>query len=370
MKKVFIVFGTRPEAIKMIPVIKVFRADSTINAIVCNTAQHRQMTDQVLDYFGVSIDYDLDVMKNNQTLNGLFSRLMTGIDNILIKERPDMVIVHGDTSTCLAASLASFHMEIPVAHIEAGLRTYDFSQPFPEELNRQICDRLATLRFAPTQQAVERLKAENVPLNSIFQTGNTIVDAVNLAVPMISKDHEEIIKLQSWIKPEKKLILITGHRRENFGQGFSNVIKALKDIACRADVQLIYPVHPNPNVQDPVQEHLAKKANILLTNPMDYESFLWLMNRCDFIITDSGGIQEEATVLGKKVLVTRNTTERQEAVDAGYVQLVGTEEQKIIAAASTLIENKGDAIENESIYGDGTASEQILNAVKKYFSEQ
>jgi UDP-N-acetylglucosamine 2-epimerase (non-hydrolysing) len=366
-KKILIVFGTRPEAIKMVPVIKAFQNDSVFETKVCNTAQHREMTDQVLDFFAIKPDYDLDIMKAGQTLNGLFSRLMAGLDEVLSKYQPHMVLVHGDTSTCLAATLCSFHLQIPVGHVEAGLRTHDFTQPFPEEMNRQVCDTLATLRFAPTDQAVDQLMAENVAEDAIFQTGNTIVDAVNMALPMINQNHSDIVKLNSWLDESKKLILVTGHRRENFGAAFKEVIQALKTIATRTDVQLVYPVHLNPNVQDPVLEHLAQEPNILLCDPMDYERFLWLMNRCDFIITDSGGIQEEATVLCKNVLVTRNTTERPEAVDAGFVTLVGTDYQKIVDAAELLLDHQPLDQNTQSVYGDGTAALQILQAVKSHF---
>ncbi|BAO55747.1 UDP-N-acetylglucosamine 2-epimerase [Nonlabens marinus S1-08] len=351
----------------MVPVIKSFRADDAFETIVCNTAQHREMTDQVLEFFSLKGDYDLDIMQKEQSLNGLMGRLITKLDNVLEEVIPDIVLVHGDTSTCLAATLASFHKQIPVGHVEAGLRTYDFTQPFPEEMNRQVCDKLATLHFAPTDNAVAALLQEGVKSNSIFKTGNTIVDAVELALPMIKNNHPRIQQMDSWLNPSSRLILVTGHRRENFGKALLEVIGALKEISELDNVQLVYPVHLNPNVQDPVYDLLGNIYNLLLCDPLDYESFLWLMKRCDFIITDSGGIQEEATVLGKNVLITRNTTERQEAVTAGFVKLVGTDKGKIVKEAIHLLQQSPQKQDKDNPYGSGDAATQILNAVKTHF---
>lgn len=367
-KKILIVFGTRPEAIKMAPVVRAFKAESLFEVTVCNTAQHREMTDQVLDFFSLESNYDLDIMQKAQSLNGLMSRLMEKLDQVLADFKPDLVLVHGDTTTCLAASLCSFHREIPIGHVEAGLRTYNFSQPFPEEMNRQVCDKLASLHFAPTAMAVSQLLDEKIDSRSIVLTGNTIVDAVQLALPLINDKNDQIQRLKSWIQRDKKIILVTGHRRENFGISFLEVIAALKELAQQEGVQLIYPVHLNPNVQDPVYAQLGNQPNIHLCAPLDYESFLWLMKSCDFMITDSGGVQEEATVLGKKVLLTRNTTERQEAVEAGFVKLVGTDKNLILKEARALLEDS--ASENSTQpYGDGTSSQKILEAVKNYFLE-
>jgi len=368
-KKVLIVFGTRPEAIKMIPVVKAFQEDATMDVVVCNTAQHRQMTDQVMQYFSIQAQHDLDIMKDRQTLNGLFSRLMAGLDTVMTVEKPDIVLVHGDTSTCLAACLAAFHLQIPVGHVEAGLRTYDFTQPFPEEMNRQLCDQIASLHFAPTQRAVDQLKKQLGDQKSIVHVGNTIVDAVQLALPMIDEDNKAIVRLKSWLDLEKKCIVVTGHRRENFGTAILDIIRALKELAHAQNVQIIYPVHLNPQVQEPVNAHLGDLDNVLLCDPLDYESFLWLLHKSDFIITDSGGIQEEATVLQKRVLVTRNTTERQEAVDSGHITLVGSDFDTIISESKKLLHNNVDIDNLSQPYGFGNSSQKIVQSCKFFLGE-
>lgn len=373
-KKVLLVFGTRPEAIKMAPLCKEFlKNKNEFDTRVCVTAQHREMLDQVLEFFEIKPDYDLNLMKPNQTLNNLWADILLNLKPILDDWKPDWVLVHGDTATSTAAALASFFSGSKVAHIEAGLRTFDKFSPFPEEMNRQLTGRLTDLHFAPTLQAKDHLLKENVNPKDIAVVGNTVIDALLQSVKKVNSHNyinTEISKLKEIILPTKDLILVTGHRRENFGQGFINICEALKEIASQLpNVQIIYPVHLNPNVQKPVYDILKNQQNIHLIDPLSYPSFVWLMDKAKLIITDSGGIQEEAPSLGKPVLVMRNTTERPEAVDAGTVILVGTDKEKIVKEVVDLLQNKERYKQMSQIknpYGDGTTCSQIINNLLNY----
>ncbi|MGV8915077.1 MAG: non-hydrolyzing UDP-N-acetylglucosamine 2-epimerase [Kaistella sp.] len=372
MKKNLIVFGTRPEAIKMAPLVKAFLKDTaSFETRVCVTAQHREMLDQVLDFFELKPNYDLDLMKPNQNLSTLTSDIILGLKPILEEFKPDFVYVHGDTTTTMAASIAAFYGGAKVCHVEAGLRTHNKYSPFPEEMNRQITSRIADLHFAPTITSEENLIAENISKDSILITGNTVIDALLDSSERVNTiQNKEIEKLKTLVDQSKRLILVTGHRRENHGQGFINICKALKQIAVsNSDVQIIYPVHLNPNVKGPVHELLSGIGNIQLIDPLAYPAFVWLMSKSYMIITDSGGVQEEAPSLGKPVLVMRDTTERPEAVDAGTVILVGTDKNKIISEAQILLDdptfyNKMSTLHNP--YGDGKACERIVTFIKNY----
>jgi len=369
MKKILIVFGTRPEAIKMAPLVKELKKHTEFNTKVCVTAQHREMLDQVLGFFKITPDYDLDLMEANQTLNQLSARVLTAIDNVLVDIEPDLVLVHGDTSTSSMVALASFYRGIKVGHVEAGLRTYNKLAPFPEEINRQITGRLADIHFAPTEQSAQNLINEGVNSSSVHITGNTVIDALLWGINHVNEQREDIQEIKKFIKTDKKLIVVTGHRRENFGNKFYEFCSALKELANRADVQLIYPVHLNPNVQKAVYDTLGDHSNILLIPPLDYEAFIWLLNHSYLIITDSGGVQEEAPTLKKPVLVTREFTERQEAVLEETVKLVGTNKNKIVKEAFLLLDNKKEyqrMIGNKNPYGDGTASKQIATILKNF----
>lgn len=367
IKKILIVFGTRPEAIKMAPVVKALQKESCFDTKVCVTAQHREMLDQVLTFFNITPDYDLDLMKKNQTLNLLSARILKNIDPVLEDFNPDLVLVHGDTTTSSMVALAAFHRNIKVGHVEAGLRTYDKSAPFPEELNRQVTGRIADYHFAPTQQSAANLMSENVDDSMVHITGNTVIDALLWGIENINKERADIQSIQKFIDPSKKLIVVTGHRRENFGDKFISFCEALNVLANRDDVQLIYPVHLNPNVQKTVYESLGDTPNILLIAPLDYEAFIWLLSQSYLIITDSGGVQEEAPSLGKPVLVTREVTERQEAVDEGTVLLVGTNKDKIINECVHLLTDE-DQYKKMSAktnpYGNGTAAQEIVKRLK------
>ena len=375
MKKILLVFGTRPEAIKMAPLVKEFQKHSDkFETKVCVTAQHREMLDQVLKIFEIVPDYDLNIMKAGQDLYDISSGVMLGMRDILKKENPDIVFVHGDTSTSTISALAAFYKQIPVAHIEAGLRTNNLYSPWPEEANRQITGRLATYHFAPTKLAKENLLKENINPKNIFVTGNTVIDALYMVLEKIkaNKNLEKELKIQIAekgfkIKEESKLILVTGHRRENHGQGFINICNALKEIAEKyPNFDIVYPVHLNPNVQKPVHEILDKIKNIYLIQPLEYLEFVHLMNKSYLVLTDSGGIQEEAPSLGKPVLVMRNTTERPEAIDAGTVKLVGTDKDLIISEVSKLIEDKEyykQMSQANNPYGDGKACERIVKEI-------
>lgn len=370
--KILLCFGTRPEAIKMAPLYHELKKHPFFEVKVCVTAQHREMLDQVLDFFEVATDYDLDLMQPNQTLNGLSARILKGMDSVFAKYLPDLVLVHGDTTTSSIVALASFHYGIQVAHIEAGLRTYNKQAPFPEEMNRQLTSRIADFHFVPTPDAYQNLTQEHIAPASIFTVGNTVIDALFWAINKIENryQNDSIAKLQTIIEPDKKMILVTGHRRENFGEGFQNLCEALSQLSERDDVVIIYPVHLNPNVQEPVRQLLSGKKNIHLIAPAEYPVFIWLMQHAFLIISDSGGVQEEAPSLGKPVLVTRNVTERAEGVAKGFSVLVGTDPQKIVAEASKILDdfNGFGALENP--YGDGKACERISQVLEDNYKKQ
>ena len=369
MKKNLIVFGTRPEAIKMAPLVKEFQKDKSFETKVCVTAQHREMLDQVLEFFDITPDYDLNLMKPNQNLYSLTADIITEMKAVLEDFKPDYVYVHGDTTTTMASSIAAFYAGAQVCHVEAGLRTHNKRSPFPEEINRQVAGRICDFHFAPTEASRQNLLRENIQDADILVTGNTVIDALFESSNRV-KDLEncEINRLKELVDPTKKLILVTGHRRENHGQGFINICQALKEIALsNTDVQIIYPVHLNPNVKKPVYEILSDVNNIHLIDPLAYPAFVWLMNESYLIITDSGGVQEEAPSLGKPVLVMRDTTERPEAVDAGTVILVGTDTDKIVKEAQDLLSNVDRYQQMSGLhnpYGDGKACERIVNFIK------
>jgi len=367
--KHLVIFGTRPEAIKMAPLVQEYLKHDEFETKVCVTAQHREMLDQVLDFFEIKPDYDLNLMKPNQNLYTLTSDIITELKVVLEDFQPDYVYVHGDTTTTMAASIASFYSGAKVCHVEAGLRTHNKLSPFPEEINRQIAGRICDYHFAPTVQSEQNLLQENIKQENIVVTGNTVIDALLDSSQRVQTiENAEIEKLKLLVDDSKKLILVTGHRRENHGQGFINICEALKEIATvNPDVQIIYPVHLNPNVQKPVHEILSGIDNIKLIDPLAYPAFVWLMTQSYLIITDSGGVQEEAPSLGKPVLVMRDTTERPEAVDAGTVILVGTDKELIVSEANELLKNQGkyqtmSALHNP--YGDGKACERIANFIK------
>lgn len=360
--KVLFVFGTRPEAIKLAPVIRCLGDGPRFEIRVAVTAQHREMLDQVLKAFSIAPDHDLNVMQPDQTLAQSTSRMVAALEPVLDLERPDCVIVQGDTTTTFCAALASFYKAIPVAHVEAGLRTGDLRQPFPEELNRVLTSRLAALHFAATESAAETLRREGVHGANIFVTGNTGIDAV-LAV------RDSLPPIQD--EPKKRMILVTAHRRESFGAGFVRICGALRRIAQRHDVEIVYPVHPNPKVQAAVNENLRDVPNIKLIEPVPYVEFVDLMRRAYILLTDSGGIQEEGPSLGKPVLVMREKTERAEAVEAGTARLVGTDEDKIVAETARLLDDRAEYVRRSRIhnpYGDGHASARIRDVLMNYFS--
>lgn len=375
MKRVLLVFGTRPEAIKMAPlVLKLKENNKDFETKVCVTGQHRQMLDQVLSLFQLTPDYDLNLMKPGQTLSDVTTGVLKGLEQVFGEWLPDVVLVHGDTATTFAASLAAYYHKIKVGHVEAGLRTGDLYSPWPEEANRQLTGVLANYHFAPTQSSYENLVKENVSPEEIIVTGNTVIDALLQVKQKVEQDPALVAQFQqafSFLDADKKLILVTGHRRENFGQGFLNICKALANMAKKyTDIQIVYPVHLNPNVQQPVNELLAGIANIHLIAPQDYLPFVYLMNRSYLILTDSGGIQEEAPSLGKPVLVMRDTTERPEAVEAGTVRLVGTDVNTIEQSVTMLLENPNiyaEMSEAHNPYGDGTACQQIIDFLKRNF---
>lgn len=368
--KVLTVFGTRPEAIKMAPVVKVLEQAQGIEAKVCVTAQHREMLDQVLELFSIEPDFDMDLMKPGQDLTDITSNILLGLRKILKAEKFDLLLVHGDTTTTMAAAMAAFYERIPVGHVEAGLRTGDKYSPWPEEMNRNVVGRIADLHFAPTERSKNALLNEAISPESIHVTGNTVIDALQEVSAKIMNDSTLKTQFEAqfdFLDASKKLILVTGHRRENHGDGFERICAALKELSERDDVEILYPVHLNPNVQEPVKRHLSGRDNVHLIAPQDYLPFVYLMNRCYMIITDSGGVQEEAPSLGKPVLVMRDTTERPEAVDAGTVKLVGTDTQRIVSEAATLIDapDAYDAMSRaHNPYGDGQASQRILNAIR------
>ena len=365
--KILLCFGTRPEAIKMAPVFHELK-DKGFEVKICVTAQHREMLDQVLDFFEIKPDYDLNLMKSDQTLNGLSASILESIDSILVAEKPDLILVHGDTTTSSMVALAGFNRNIKVGHIEAGLRTYNKMAPFPEEINRQLTSRLADLHFTPTLQATQNLINEGLPKNTIFQTGNTVIDALFWTLKKIKKtdfDSSEIKIVKEKIDRNKKIILVTGHRRENFGVGFQDICEAILELAKREDVQIIYPIHLNPNVKKIVEEKLSGNKNILLLNPVSYPAFVWLMQQSFLIMTDSGGIQEEAPSLGKPVIVTRMISERPEGVTTGFSKLVGHDKEMIMESVIDLIENFKGFENSTNPYGKGDASRQIVNSLLK-----
>lgn len=368
-KRVMVVFGTRPEAIKMAPVVEALKATPGIETLVAVTAQHRQMLDQVLDLFGIVPDDDLDVMAPGQTLPDLFGRILSGMTDVLARRKPDLVLVHGDTSTTFATALAAFYAKVAIGHVEAGLRTGDLQAPWPEEANRRLTAPLTSLHFAPTDQSRANLLAENLPSNAVHVTGNTVIDALLAVVDRFKNDPQLTASLAErfpFLDAGKRLVLITGHRRENFGGGFEQICLALRDLAQRGDVQLVYPVHLNPQVQEPVNRILAGVDNVVLIPPQDYLPFVYLMSRSHLILTDSGGIQEEAPSLGKPVLVMRDTTERPEAVTAGTVRLVGTDRARIVSEVNRLLDDEEThrtMARAHNPYGDGLASRRIAEII-------
>jgi UDP-N-acetylglucosamine 2-epimerase (non-hydrolysing) len=367
-RRFLVVFGTRPEAIKMAPVVKALQAVSHkgVAVNVCVTAQHRSMLDQVLQLFSIKPDFDLDLMKHQQDLTQVTVGVLSGLRDVLVECQPDVVLVHGDTTTTFATSLAAYYQQIDVAHIEAGLRTGNIYSPWPEEINRRLTGSIARFHFAPTEQAKQNLLAESVAKENIYVTGNTVIDALLEITQKIGADPflaAELANRFDFLDPSKKLILVTGHRRESFGVGFENICEALRQIATRDDVQIIYPVHLNPNVSKPVNRILAGLNNVFLLDPLEYLPFVYLMSRSYLIITDSGGIQEEAPSLGKPVLVMRDTTERPEAVDAGTVRLVGTDSDRIVAETLGLLDDNAQyqhMARAHNPYGDGLAARRIV----------
>lgn len=371
IKKIMLVFGTRPEAIKMAPVVRALIEAKQWEVKVCVTAQHRQMLDQVLSLFEIVPDFDLNLMKPGQDLTDITCNVLSGMRDVFNQWKPDLVLVHGDTATAMAASLAAYYAKIPVGHVEAGLRTNDIYSPWPEEMNRRMVGRVATFHFAPTETARTNLLVEGCAGETIFVTGNTVIDALLKVVDRINSDvvlNQELSARFAFLEKDKRMILVTGHRRENFGQGFENICKALREIAGRDDVQIVYPVHLNPNVQEPVNRILAGCQNIYLIEPQDYLPFVYLMNRACILLTDSGGIQEEAPSLGKPVLVMRDTTERPEAVAAGTVKLVGTDAVRIVSVTTRLLDDQQEyqrMSHTHNPYGDGLASSQICNILQE-----
>ncbi len=372
MLKCLCVFGTRPEAIKMAPLVKALGADKRFDLSVCVTAQHRQMLDQVLDVFDIQPDFDLNLMTPGQDLTDITSGILKGMRDIYRDFRPDITLVHGDTATTLGASLASYYHQVPVAHVEAGLRTGNMFAPFPEEANRRLTGALSSLHFAPTEAARANLLREGVAASSVFVTGNTVIDALLMAVQIIETDRVKSAdyrkKFEFLRRP--KMALVTGHRRENFGEGFQRICRALAEIARRyPDMDIVYPVHLNPNVQNPVREILSGVENIHLIEPQDYLPFIFLMKRATLILTDSGGVQEEGPSLGKPILVMRDTTERPEAVTAGVAKLVGTNQEAIVEGVSSLLDNQAEYSRMslaENPYGDGCASQRILDHLSDF----
>ena len=370
MKKILLIFGTRPEAIKMAPLFKEFQKyPEDFDTKVCVTAQHREMLDQVLEFFEIIPDYDLDLMKPFQNLYGLTANIIESLKPILEDFTPNYVFVHGDTTTTMASSIASFYFGAKVCHVEAGLRTNNKLSPFPEEINRQITGRISDYHFAPTETSKSNLLKENISENSILVTGNTVIDALLKSVQKVNEHPSKIIKNLSKQINNKEVVLVTGHRRENHGDGFEKICKALKKIASDStDRLVIYPVHMNPKVKEPVNRILSGVKNVILIDPLAYQDFIWLMNRSKIIITDSGGVQEEAPSLGKPVIVMRDNTERPEAVEAGTVLLVGTNEELIVSKALSLLNNNENFEKMSKLhnpYGDGFASKRIVEFIEQ-----
>jgi len=372
MHKIMVVFGTRPEAIKLAPVIKKLEeAKHSFKTLVCVTGQHREMLDQVLELFKIKVKHDLDLMRYNQSLSGITQMILKGVTKVLKAEKPSLVIVQGDTTTTITSALAAYYERIKVAHVEAGLRTDNKYSPFPEEINRRITSVISDYHFAPTMMAKRNLLNEGVNSKKIFVTGNTVIDALLMTVKMLEGLRVKRFKELNGIDFNKRIILVTGHRRESFGKGFENICRALKKIAERnKDLIIIYPVHLNPNVRKPVNRILGRVPNIRLIDPLDYKSFVYLMNKSYLILTDSGGIQEEAPSLAKPVLVMRDTTERPEGIEAGTVRLVGTGENEIVRETQKLLNNEREYREMSRAhnpYGDGRASERIVRILARNF---
>ena len=379
MFKVLIVFGTRPEAIKMAPLVLALRLmPDVFDVKVCVTAQHREMLDQVLDIFAIVPDIDLNLMRSKQELAELTSLILTGMNVIIREEKPDLVLVHGDTTTTLATSLASFYLGVKVGHVEAGLRTHNLNSPFPEELNRQIVSKIASVHFAPTEMCKSNLQAEKIEAKKIFVTGNTVIDALNIVLNKIQADKElntelmgNLDRLLGFDWQSEKFVLVTGHRRENFGQGFIEICSALAELCRRfPSIHFVYPVHMNPNVQSPVRETLGGLGNMHLIAPMDYTNFLLLLKSCHFVLTDSGGLQEEAPSLGKPVLLMRETTERPEALKSGAIKLVGAHKNKIIETTAKLLEDESlyaQMANSDNPFGSGDSANEIVSAIKSLF---
>ncbi|MEN6532120.1 MAG: UDP-N-acetylglucosamine 2-epimerase (non-hydrolyzing) [Bryobacteraceae bacterium] len=368
-RKVLFVFGTRPEAIKLCPLVVRLRSNSSLDVSVCVTAQHRHLLDQVLDAFGVRPDYDLGIMLPGQTLFQSTSRILAALEPVMAAAQPDLILVQGDTTSTLCGALAAFYARTPVGHVEAGLRTFDSSRPFPEEINRVLTGRLATLHFAATEGAAANLRAEGVPSSQIAVTGNTGIDAVLYVRDALANGR---LPAPEWpqLDPSRKLIVVTAHRRESFGADFERICSALARLAQRPDVQIVYPVHPNPNVREPVYRHLGKLPNVILSEPLDYVAFVDLMRRAEILLTDSGGIQEEGPSLGKPVLVMREKTERPEAVAAGTVRLVGADEDLIVNEATRLLDDPAAYARMSRVhnpYGDGRACERIEGVIDSFF---
>jgi UDP-N-acetylglucosamine 2-epimerase (non-hydrolysing) len=375
VKKVLIVFGTRPEAIKMAPVVRALQAQPWLSTKVCVTAQHRSMLDQVLALFDIVPDHDLNLMSASQTLEGISARILESLSKVLEEERPDLVLVHGDTTTTSMASLACFYKRIPVGHVEAGLRTGNLWSPWPEELNRRITGLVSHLHFSPTTTSAANLLAETVDAGTVEVTGNTVIDALLQVTSRLDRDNSLAAPLRerfAFLRDDLKLVLVTGHRRENFGDGMRAICDSLLTLSRRGDVQVVYAVHLNPNVKGPVESALADQPNIHLIPPQDYLSFVYLMTRSHIILTDSGGIQEEAPSLGKPVLVMRDTTERPEAIEAGTARLVGANAAKIVDGVTRLLDEPGayEAMANASNpYGDGHSSERIVARIRRFLDE-
>jgi len=363
--KYLLCFGTRPEAIKMAPVCRELKR-ANLDHKICVTAQHREMLDQVLTFFEIMPDFDLDLMQADQSLNELSAKIFLGIDKIFIEEDPEVVLVQGDTTTAAIIALAAFNRGIKVGHIEAGLRTYNKKAPFPEEINRQLIARIADIHFATTHKAENNLLKEHILKEHIVVTGNTVVDAIFWAKEKMAniQESEEIGRIKKFLNKEKKLILVTGHRRENFGEGIVRICDAIKDLASRDDVEIVYPVHLNPNISEPVYDQLSNFENIHLCQPVSYPTMLWLLQRSSLIISDSGGIQEEAPAFSKRVLVTRESSERTEGIEAGFCKLTGTDKAKIVKEANKILNTPSDLKHLKNPYGDGKAAIKIVNILQ------
>ncbi|MDR2643824.1 MAG: UDP-N-acetylglucosamine 2-epimerase (non-hydrolyzing) [Planctomycetaceae bacterium] len=369
------VLGTRPEAIKLAPVIAAFRKNNDIDTKICLTGQHREMLNQVMEIFGFSGDFDLNIMTPNQTLGDITCKVIKGLEETFQQWKPDTILVQGDTTTVLAASIAAFYNRIEVGHIEAGLRTFNKQFPFPEEMNRCVTSQLASLHFAPTIKSKQNLISEGIEPNRIYVTGNTVIDALFQTVQYLDTNKIKTQELETkfnFLSPKRRTILVTGHRRENFGDGFLQICNAISELSERDDIQFVYPVHLNPNVREPVNRILCEKKNVMLIEPLDYLSFIYLMRRSDLILTDSGGVQEEAPSLGKPVVVMRDTTERPEAVEAGTVVLAGANKDNIIQYISRLLDDTNyyeKMSRAHNPYGNGKASERILQVLLNKYNE-